>query len=156
MKHLSYLKKFFWKYRWRVLLGILFVLLKNYFAVWQPQVIGDAVNTVVREVAAYKAQGGITAHPEAMGVLSGQIAWFGAGVIALALMMGIAMFFMRQTIIVVSRLIEYDMRKEIYAHYQSLDLAFYKRNSTGDLMSRISEDVSKVRMFLGPTILYGL
>lgn len=156
MKHLSYLKKFFWKYRWRVLLGILFVLLKNYFAVWQPQVIGDALNTVVREVAAYKAKGGITAHPEAMGELGGQIAWFGAGVIALALMMGIAMFFMRQTIIVVSRLIEYDMRKEIFAHYLSLDLAFYKRNATGDLMSRISEDVSKVRMFLGPTILYGL
>jgi ATP-binding cassette subfamily B multidrug efflux pump len=149
MKHLSYLNKFFWKYRWRVLLGILFVLLKNYFAVWQPQVIRDALNTVVREVAVYKAQGGISAHPEAMGELGGQIAWFGAGVIALALLMGVAMFFMRQTIIVVSRLIEYDMRKEIYAHYQSLDLAFYKRNSTGDLMSRISEDVSKVRMFLG-------
>lgn len=156
MKHLSYLYKFFWKYRWRVLLGILFVLLKNYFAVWQPKVIGDALNTVVREVASYKARGGITAHPEAMGELGGQIAWFGAGVIALALLMGVAMFFMRQTIIVVSRLIEYDMRKEIYAHYQSLDLAFYKRNATGDLMSRISEDVSKVRMFLGPTILYGL
>ena len=156
MKHLSYLNKFFWKYRWRVLLGILFVLLKNYFAVWQPQVIGDALNTVVREVAAYKAKGGIAAHPEAMGVLGGQIAWFGAGVIALALLMGIAMFFMRQTIIVVSRLIEYDMRKELFAHYLSLDLAFYKRNATGDLMSRISEDVSKVRMFLGPTILYGL
>ncbi len=156
MKHLSYLTKFFWKYRWRVLLGILFVLLKNYFAVWQPRVIGDALNTVVREVASYKAKGGITAHPEAMGELGGQIAWFGAGVIALALMMGIAMFFMRQTIIVVSRLIEYDMRKEIFAHYLSLDLAFYKRNATGDLMSRISEDVSKVRMFLGPTILYGL
>lgn len=156
MKHLSYLNKFFWKYRWRVLLGILFVLLKNYFAVWQPQVIRDALNTVVREVAVYKAQGGISAHPEAMGELGGQIAWFGAGVIALALLMGVAMFFMRQTIIVVSRLIEYDMRKEIYAHYQSLDLAFYKRNATGDLMSRISEDVSKVRMFLGPTILYGL
>jgi ATP-binding cassette, subfamily B, multidrug efflux pump len=156
MKHLSYLNKFFWKYRWRILLGVIFVLLKNYFAVWQPRVIGDALNTVVREVAAYKAKGGISAHPEAMGELGGQIAWFGAGVIALALLMGIAMFFMRQTIIVVSRLIEYDMRKEIFAHYLSLDLAFYKRNATGDLMSRISEDVSKVRMFLGPTILYGL
>ncbi len=138
------------------MLGVIFVLLKNYFAVWQPRVIGDALNTVVREVAVYKAKGGITAHPEAMGELGGQIAWFGAAVIALALLMGVAMFFMRQTIIVVSRLIEYDMRKEIFAHYRSLDLAFYKRNATGDLMSRISEDVSKVRMFLGPTILYGL
>jgi ATP-binding cassette subfamily B protein len=70
--------------------------------------------------------------------------------------MGLFMYFMRQTIIVMSRLIEYDMRKEIFAHYTRLDLAFYKRNSTGDMMSRISEDVSKVRMFLGPTILYGL
>ena len=156
MKHLSYLNKFFWKYRWRVLLGILFVLLKNYFAVWQPQVIRDALNTVVREVAAYKAHGGIGAHPEAMGELGSKIAWFGGQVIVLALLMGVAMFFMRQTIIVVSRLIEYDMRKEIFAHYEKLDLAFYKRNATGDLMSRISEDVSKVRMFLGPTILYGL
>ncbi len=156
MKHLSYLNKFFWKYRWRVLLGIIFVLLKNYFAVLQPKVIGEALNTVIKEVASYKAHGGIAAHPEAMGDLGGQIAWFGAQVIALALLMGVAMFFMRQTIIVVSRLIEYDMRKEIFGHYQQLDLAFYKRNSTGDLMSRISEDVSKVRMFLGPTILYGL
>lgn len=138
------------------MLGILFVLLKNYFAVWQPQVIGDALNTVVREVASYKANGGIAAHPEAMGNLGAEIAKFGLEVIALALLMGVAMFFMRQTIIVVSRLIEYDMRKEIFAHYETLDLAFYKRNSTGDLMSRISEDVSKVRMFLGPTILYGL
>jgi len=71
-------------------------------------------------------------------------------------MMGVFMFFMRQTIIVMSRLIEYDMRKEIFGHYETLDTAFYKRNSTGDLMSRISEDVSKVRMFLGPAILYGL
>ncbi len=156
MKHLSYLSKFFWKYRWRGLLGIIFVLLKNYFAVWQPRVIGEALNTVVREVASNKANGGIAAHPEAMGNLGTEIAKFGLEVIVLALLMGVAMFFMRQTIIVVSRLIEYDMRKEIFAHYESLDLAFYKRNATGDLMSRISEDVSKVRMFLGPTILYGL
>ncbi|MBL7775924.1 MAG: ABC transporter ATP-binding protein, partial [Saprospiraceae bacterium] len=110
----------------------------------------------VVQVQHYKETGGIAAHPEAFEELGGQIAWFGAGVIALALLMGLFMFFMRQTIIVMSRLIEYDMRKEIFAHYEKLDLAFFKRNSTGDLMSRISEDVSKVRMFLGPTILYGL
>ncbi|MCY7328731.1 MAG: ABC transporter ATP-binding protein/permease, partial [Saprospiraceae bacterium] len=81
---------------------------------------------------------------------------FGLGIIGLALLMGLFMFFMRQAVIVMSRLVEYDMRKEIFAHYETLDLAFYKRNSTGDLMSRISEDVSKVRMFLGPAILYGL
>ncbi|MBK7935721.1 MAG: ABC transporter ATP-binding protein [Lewinellaceae bacterium] len=156
MKHLAYLNKFFWKYRGRLLLGILFVGLANWFRVWQPRVIRDALDTVVDRVKFYKEHGGMAAHPEAMSELSGKIAWFGLAVIGLALMMGLFMFFMRQTIIVVSRLIEYDMRKEVFAHYEKLDLAFYKRNSTGDLMSRISEDVSKVRMFLGPTILYGL
>jgi ATP-binding cassette subfamily B protein len=156
MKHLAYLNKYFWKYRWRFLLGIIFVGLANWFRVWQPQVIRQAMDTVITRVQHYKDTGGISAHPEAFSELGNQIAWFGASVIGLALMMGVFMFFMRQTIIVMSRLIEYDLRKEIFAHYQQLDLAFYKRNSTGDLMSRISEDVSKVRMYLGPTILYGI
>ncbi|MBK8921395.1 MAG: ABC transporter ATP-binding protein [Saprospirales bacterium] len=156
MQHLAYLNKFFWQYRWRFLLGIVFVGFANWFRVWQPKVIRDALDTVVSHVRHYKETGGIAAHPEAYQELGAQIAWFGAGVIALAFAMGLFMFFMRQTIIVMSRLIEYDMRKEAFAHYEKLDLAFFKRNSTGDLMSRISEDVSKVRMFLGPTILYGL
>lgn len=156
MSHLSYLKKFFWKYRWRFSLGVLFVGLANWFRVWQPKVIGQALDTVVERVKFYQEHGGIASHPEAYAELGKQIAWFGLAVIGLALMMGVFMYFMRQTIIVMSRLIEYDMRKEVFAHYTTLDLAFYKRNSTGDMMSRISEDVSKVRMFLGPTILYGL
>jgi ATP-binding cassette subfamily B protein len=156
MKHLAYLNKFFWKYRLRFALGIVFVALANWFRVWQPQVIRQALDTVISEVKHYKEIGGIAEHPEAVQVLSTQIAWFGAGVIGLALLMGLFMFFMRQTIIVMSRLIEYDLREEIFAHYEKLDLAFYKRNSTGDLMSRVSEDVSKVRMYLGPAILYGL
>ncbi len=156
MQHLAYLNKFFWKYRWRFLLGIVFVGLANWFRVWQPKVIREALDTVVTQVRHYQETGGIAAHPEAYEELGTQIAWFGAAVIALAMLMGLFMFFMRQTIIVMSRLIEYDMRKELFAHYTKLDLAFFKRNSTGDLMSRISEDVSKVRMFLGPTILYGL
>jgi ATP-binding cassette subfamily B protein len=157
VKHLlSYLKKFFWRYRWRFLLGTIFVGLANTFRVWQPKVIGQALDTVIERVRFYKEHGGIEAHPEAFSELGRQIALFGAAVIGLAILMGLFMYFMRQTIIVMSRLIEYDMRKEIFAHYTKLDLAFYKRNSTGDMMSRISEDVSKVRMFLGPTILYGL
>lgn len=156
MKHLAYLNKFFWKYRWRFLLGIIFVGLANWFRVWQPQMIRKALDTVIERVAYYKSHGGIGAHPEAFKELGTQIAWFGAAVIGLALLMGLFMFFMRQSIIVMSRLIEYDLRKEIFAHYEKLDLAFYKRNSTGDMMSRVSEDVSKVRMYLGPTMLYGL
>jgi ATP-binding cassette subfamily B multidrug efflux pump len=81
---------------------------------------------------------------------------FGGLVLVLALLMGLFMYFMRQTIIVMSRLIEYDMRKEIFAHYERLSLSFYKRNNTGDLMSRITEDVNKVRMYLGPAVLYGI
>lgn len=156
MRHLSYLNKFFWKYRYRFALGILFVGLANWFRVWQPQVIRMALDTVVEKVQFYKEHGGIGAHPEAFRELGNQIAWFGLAVIGLALMMGVFMFFMRQSIIVMSRLIEYDMRKELFGHYETLDTAFYKRNATGDLMSRISEDVSKVRMYLGPAILYGL
>lgn len=157
MKQLyQYLKKYFWKYRWRLVLGVLFVGLANWFRVWQPQVIREALDTVVYLTRHYNESGGFAAHPEALGEVGSQVGWFGLKVIGLALMMGLFMFSMRQTIIVVSRLIEYDMRKELFAHYQVLDQAFYKRNRTGDLMSRISEDVSKVRMFLGPTILYGL
>lgn len=157
MKHLYlYLKKFFWKYRGRLVLGVLFVGLANWFRVWQPQVIREALDTVVGLTKHYNESGGFAAHPEALGELGNKVAWFGLEVIALALLMGLFMFSMRQTIIVVSRLIEYDMRKELFAHYEQLDQAFYKRNRTGDLMSRISEDVSKVRMFLGPTILYGI
>lgn len=154
MKHLAYLNKFFWKYRWRFLLGILFIGLANWFRVWQPKVIRQAIDTVVVQVRYYQENGGMAAHPEAYSELGKQIAWFGATVIGLALVMGLFMFMMRQTIIVMSRLVEYDLRKEIFSHYEKLDLAFYKRNSTGDLMSRISEDVSKVRMYLGPTVLY--
>lgn len=156
MQHLAYLNKYFWKYRWRFLLGILFVGLANWFRVWQPKVIGQALDSVITHVKHYKETGGISAHPEAYRELGTQIGWFGLAVIGLALAMGLFMFFMRQSIIVMSRLIEYDLRKEIFAHYEKLDLAFYKRHSTGDLMSRISEDVSKVRMYLGPTMLYGL
>lgn len=152
----AYLKKYFWKYRGRLVLGILFVGLANWFKVWQPQVIGEAFNAVVYVSENYAKEDGLSQHPEAMREIGATVGWFGIKVILLALTMGMFMFFMRQTIIVVSRLIEYDMRKELFAHYEKLDQAFYKRNRTGDLMSRISEDVSKVRMFLGPTILYGL
>jgi ATP-binding cassette, subfamily B, multidrug efflux pump len=152
----QYLKKYFWKYNGRLFLGVLFVALANWFKVWQPQVIGEAFNAVVDITQNYADKGGIAQHPEALNEVGSKVGWFGIKVILLALTMGLFMFFMRQTIIVVSRLIEYDMRKEMFAHYERLDQAFYKRNRTGDLMSRISEDVSKVRMFLGPTILYGL
>ncbi len=115
-----------------------------------------ALDEVIANMRLYPVLDGF-AGQEVLGASIGeQLLFFGGLVLAFALMMGIFMFFMRWTIIVMSRLMEYDIRKEIYDHYQQLTTAFYKRNSTGDLMSRITEDVSKVRMYLGPAILYGI
>ena len=91
-----------------------------------------------------------------MAFFSGAVVFFALAVLGLAMMKGIFMFFMRQTMIVMSRLIEYDFRNEIYEHYQKLTTAFYKRHRTGDLMSRITEDVNRVRMYLGPALMYSV
>jgi len=156
MKELSVLNKYFVKYRWRLLLGIVFVALSNFFRVLQPQMIREALDLVVENIGLYGLFQGTDLQNDFFNMLGGYLLYFGVLVLLLALMMGIFMYFMRQTIIVMSRLIEYDMRKEIFSHYEKLDLAFYKRNNTGDLMSRITEDVNKVRMYLGPAVLYGI
>ena len=155
MHHLRVLGKFFLKYKWLLLLGILFVAAGNYFRAWQPQVIREALDYVLEQLKAYQIADDI--GKEAIkATLSKALFRFGGLVVILALVMGIFMYFMRQTIIVMSRLIEYDQRKEIYDHYQDLDKGFYRRNSTGDMMARITEDVNKVRMYLGPALLYGI
>lgn len=156
VKELSHLNKFFYKYRRHLLLGIIFVSLSNYFRVLQPQMIRQALDLVIENVNLYKLFNGFDLQQELFSILGKTLLFFGILVLILALFMGLFMYFMRQTIIVMSRLIEYDMRKEIFAHYEKLSLAFYKRNNTGDLMSRITEDVSKVRMYLGPAVLYGI
>ncbi len=155
MQHLSVLRKFFIKYKYHLLLGILFVAAGNYFRAWQPQVIREALDYVLEQLKAYQAADG-PAKEVIMSSLSKALFKFGGLVVLLALIMGVFMYFMRQTIIVMSRLIEYDQRKEIYDHYQQLDKGFYRRNSTGDLMARITEDVNKVRMYVGPALLYGI
>ena len=164
MRHLRTLRKYFWKYRWLFLLGILFVVLTNYFRILAPQLTGYVVNTVVHSI---KSSG--TNHAEAEKnydvLVKVIIGWFGqssqnkillAGItlLVLALISGFFMFLMRQTIIVMSRHIEYDQKNEIFNHYQKLDTNFYKTHSTGDLMNRIAEDVSRVRMYTGPAIMY--
>jgi ATP-binding cassette subfamily B protein len=145
LKSLSYLNKFFFKYKVRLLLGILFVGLSNYFAVDSIKYVRLAVDYVVTN----RANENIDSVS-----ISDKMLYYGLLIIGTAALMGLFMFFMRQTIIVMSRLIEYDLKNEIYAHYQKLDLNFYKRNNTGDLMNRISEDVSRVRMYIGPAIMY--
>ena len=156
MKALSVLNKYFVKYRWHLLGGIIFVSLSNYFRVLQPQMIRQALDLVIENLSLYHLYDGFEQQTLLYNYLGKTLFFFGMIVVALALLMGIFMYFMRQTIIVMSRLIEYDMRKEIYAHYNKLSPAFYKQRNTGDLMSRITEDVSKVRMYLGPALLYGI
>lgn len=156
MEHLRYLNKFFVKYRWHFLLGIVFVSASNYFRVLQPQMIREALDLVIETIGLYRIFNGFELQGALFGALGQVLLFFGVLVLLLALVMGLFMYFMRQTIIVMSRLIEYDMKKELFAQYERLSLAFYKRNNTGDLMSRITEDVSKVRMYLGPAVLYGI
>ena len=157
MKNLAYLNRYFIRYKWRVLAGIVFVSLSNYFRVLQPQVIREALDLVVENLGFYRSASDFpTASAALFDSLGQTLLLFGALVLLLALLMGVFMYFMRQTIIVVSRLIEYDLRKDIYEHYQRLSRSFYKRNKTGDLMSRVTEDVNKVRMYLGPAVLYGV
>ena len=156
MKELASLNKYFVKYIWHLLGGIAFVTISNYFRILQPQMLRRALDLVVENIGLYRNTEGFASQSVINGMLGKSLLFFGIIVVILAILMGLFMYFMRQTIIVMSRLIEYDMRKELYDHYQALNSEFYKRNSTGDLMSRITEDVNKVRNYFGPTILYGV
>ncbi len=163
MKHLKSVYKYFWKYRVRFFVGILFVFLSNYFNVLTPQITGFVIDFVQQQLPGYQPPSRppdydyfVSFFGDLMsGLGRGRVVLFcGIIILLLALLRGIFLFLMRQTIIVMSRHIEYDQKNEVYRHYQQLDSAFYKKNSTGDLMNRIAEDVSRVRMFTGPAIMY--
>lgn len=143
MKSLGYLNPYFLKYKWRLLLGIAFVGISNYFAVDGFVYAGRAVDFIRNNI-----------HSADKNFLMNQLLQYAAIILGLALLSGIFLFFTRQTIIVMSRLVEYDLKNELFAKYQQLDMAFYKRNNTGDLMNRISEDVGRVRMYIGPAVMY--
>ncbi len=154
MKELAYLNKFFYKYRWRFIPGVLFVIISNLFGVLPAQVIRAAFDLVSENIAIYRLYNGFDRQSLIADLFGQSLLLFGLSVLALALLRGLFLFFMRQTIILMSRHIEYDLKNEIYAHYQDLSMAFYRRNNTGDLMNRVTEDVSRVRMYLGPAIMY--
>jgi len=154
MKELAYLNKFFYKYRWRFIPGVLFVIISNLFGVLPAQVIRAAFDLVSENIALYRLYSGFDRQSLIADLFGQSLLLFGLSVLALALLRGLFLFFMRQTIILMSRHIEYDLKNEIYAHYQDLSMAFYRRNNTGDLMNRVTEDVSRVRMYLGPAIMY--
>jgi len=165
MKHLSYLNKYFWKYRWRLLLGILFIFISNYFAVLAPQVTGYIIDKVQAFLTSSTPKGLLRQDDwlvvatvnwiEKMSMsATGIVAMLAAMLLLFAVLRGFFMFLMRQTIIVMSRHIEFDQKNEVFQHYLTLDANFYKTHETGDLMNRMSEDVSRVRMYTGPAIMY--
>ncbi len=166
MKHLKALQKYFWKYRTRLGAGILFVVVSNYFNVLSPQLMRFIINYVDQSLAltnnpaaANKAGYDILVQKiiswvEAERSMAGVVIIASIIILLLALLRSFFMFLMRQTLIVMSRYIEYDQKNEVYTKYQELSSHFFKNHSIGDLMNRIAEDVSRVRIFTGPAIMY--
>ena len=154
MKSLRFLNKYFYKYRGRVALGILFVTLSNVFYILQPILIREALDEVASKINIYLGTGTNTEKIVIYNQVVRNVLIFCGLVLAVMLMRGLFLFLMRQTIIVISRHIEFDMKNDIYKHYQQLSASFYAINNTGDLMNRISEDVSRVRMYVGPALMY--
>ena len=135
MQHLKYLNKFLWNYRSTLLLGVCFIFITNIFAIYPAEFV-EKFNTKEHENISFI------------------LLKYGCLIVLFAILKGIFLYLTRQTVIVMSRKIEYDLKNEVFDQYQKLSIGFYKKNKTGDLMNRITEDISKVRMYLGPAIMY--
>jgi len=142
MKALQSINVYLIRYKWHLLLGAVFVILSSVFSIYQGVVVRDATNEIAKLISSHAS------------IDTGKFIVFGLTLLGLALTSGLFLFFQRQTLIVMSRHIEFDQKNELYAHFQALDASFYKNHHTGDLMNRISEDVGKVRMYTGPAIMY--
>jgi len=156
LKELSHLNKYLLKYKYHILLGTVFTILTNFFQIVPAQMVRYALDLVVDNVTLYEQLEGFDLQADILKSFTGSILIYALIILALALTRGFFLFLVRQTLIVMSRLVEFDLKNEIYKHYQTLPLSFYRKNNTGDIMNRISEDVSRVRMYLGPSIMYGL
>ena len=155
MGALGHLNKYFWKYKWHLFLGIFFTFCSNFFGVVPAQLVRYALDLVTETIDVYFLFKGFALQSVFYEVFASTLFYYGGLIVLMAFIKGIFLFLIRQTLIVMSRHIEYEMKNEIYAHYQTLPLSFYRKQNTGDLMARISEDVSKVRMYVGPSIMYG-
>jgi ATP-binding cassette subfamily B protein len=164
MKSLQYLNKYLWKYKWHLLLGFVFIVLSNWFGVIAPKVVRESID-FAEEVLKSQKQADFYEYTLFKNswlaytlelTLPNIFIFLGVLYLVVSIIKGIFLFYTRQTIIMMSRYIEFDLKNEIFNQYQNLSLAFYKRNNTGDLMNRISDDVSKVRMYFGPAIMYTL
>ena len=156
MGALSHINQYFWKYKWLLILGILFTLFSNFFGVFPAQLVRYALDLVTETIDIYFLFKGFTLQTAFYEIFGFTLFFYGGLIILMAIMKGVFLFLVRQTLIVMSRHIEYELKNEIYMHYQTLPLSFYRQQNTGDLMARISEDVGKVRMYVGPSMMYGL
>ena len=155
MGALGHLNKYFWKYKWHLFLGIFFTFCSNFFGVVPAQLVRYALDLVTETIDVYFLFKGFPIQSVFYEVFASTLFYYGGLIVLMAFIKGVFLFLIRQTLIVMSRHIEYEMKNEIYAHYQTLPLSFYRKQNTGDLMARISEDVSKVRMYVGPSMMYG-
>jgi ATP-binding cassette, subfamily B, multidrug efflux pump len=156
MKELKYLNKYLLKYKWHLILGTIFTIISNAFQIIPGPLVRRSIDLVVDNINLYQSFGSLQLQNDFFSAFAFSILIYAGLILLMALLRGIFLYFVRQTLIVMSRLIEFDLKNEIFDHYQTLPLSFYRRNNTGDLMNRISEDVSRVRMYLGPTIMYGI
>lgn len=156
MKELSHLNKYFIRYKSYLLYGTLFVILSTIFQILPAPLVRYALDLVAENLNTYQSFESLEIQEIFRATMNQSIVFYGVLILIIALIRGFFLFLVRQTIIIMSRHIEYDLKNEIYTHYQSLPLSFYRKNNTGDLIARISEDVSKVRMYIGPAIMYGL
>lgn len=156
MKELAYLNKYLFKYKYYLLSGVALVFLNNIFATLIGPLTRNSFNLIGKFINSYKSTVDPIQKELLFGEFRNQLLMYVGEIIGTSIIAGIFLYYQRKTIIGVSRRIEYDLKNEIYDHYQSLPLSFYKKNNTGDLMNRISEDVSQVRNYLGPCIMYGL
>lgn len=156
MKSLSSLNKYFWKYKFYLIWGIITVIASNLFTIYPAQIIRTALDMIGELLSIRQLTSGFEIQSGLMQTINRSLLLFGGLMVGIAILSGVFLFFTRQTIIYMSRLIEYDLRNDIFIHYQELSTRFYRKNRTGDLMSRITEDVNKVRMYLGPAVMYTL
>src|SRR5882672_5371261 len=156
MKELAHLNKYLLKYKWHLFWGLVFVIISNVFQIGPALMVRHSIDLVMNNVPIYRSLAETSSQGKFFDVFARGILIYAALILVMALLRGLFLYFVRQTLIVMSRLIEYDLKNEVFEHYQTLPLSFYRRNNTGDLMNRISEDVGRVRMYLGPSIMYGL
>ena len=144
LKNLLHLNKYLKKYKKLLIIGTIFILISNIFALYPAEFVRHSFNNIQESLNQNNTSKDIR----------NSLLKYGFLILLFAILKGLFMYFMRQTIIVMSRKIEFDLKNEIYQKYQQLCLSFYKKNNTGDLMNRITEDVNRVRMYLGPALMY--